>query len=86
MAIPVMLGQGPNITGEWKPFGLDVQSPASTGAFVNSTWSGNSYCGHRQKGGDVQYANFTAKNSNSKYGASNTVQPSAFYTLIIIKT
>ena len=75
----------PNITGDWKVFGLDTNSPEASGAFIDSWWGGNGYTGHREKGGSVPYANFSAKASNAKYGASSTVQPPAFQTLIIIK-
>ena len=46
-----------------------------SGAFLKATWGGNGYLGHASKSGSVDYINFSAKNSNSIYGASTTITP-----------
>lgn len=65
----------PNISGTWKTNGLDTALKTVSGAFIAATWSGNGYLGHASKSEWVDYINFSAKNSNSIYGANTTITP-----------
>lgn len=65
----------PNISGTWKTCGLDNAMKSASGAFIAATWGGNGYNAHGAKSGSVDYINFSAKNSNSIYGASTTIVP-----------
>lgn len=67
----------PNITGTWKPAGLDTNNYEDpTGAFANSKHSSNGYLGHASKTGQTPFADFDASLSNEIYGSSDTVTPS----------
>ena len=85
VAVPVMFGSTPNITGE-------IDGPGFPEKFSNIPFSGaisasrnGSYSG--RGGGNVNLiVEFSAEKSNSIYGKNTTVQPPALQSLACIKT
>jgi microcystin-dependent protein len=70
----------PDITGS---FSLKTATPSSSGAFSYSTGSGSAFA--TGSAAPLITYSFSAKSSNSIYGASDTVQPNALTTRYIIK-
>ena len=74
----------PNITGTANGGVLSMSTPSSDGAFGSKYYNTNS----RHGGGDngdwfsIHNRTFDASKSNPIYGASNTVQPAAYYVYI----
>ena len=75
----------PNITGNATFYGTEAIENF-TGALYASTFGNHDYGGHTA--GDVYWPNLhiSASRSSPVYGSSQTVQPAALQTLIIIKT
>ena len=71
----------PNITGTANGGVLSMSTPSSDGAFGGKYYDTNSRHGGGDKGDWFKTYNrtFDASKSNAIYGASNTVQPAAYY-------
>ncbi len=82
---PVMLGKFPNIIGtsNYAEPGDNISSYPQSGAFYNSKALGSNL--HWNASSTPLSLAFDASRSSSMYGATKTVQPRSFYTLMIIK-
>ena len=74
----------PNITGTANGGVLSMSTPSSDGAFGGKYYNTNNRHGGGDKGDWFKTYNrtFDASKSNAIYGASNTVQPAAYYVYI----
>ena len=77
-----MLGFDPNITGSINV--CDAYFVGASGAFEMAETT-NNYTYGDAKRSHVFGARFSANKNSAMFGAANTLQPSAFQALIIIK-
>ena len=89
VAVPVMFGDSPNITGaiaSTNALGVGNGDPSQSGAlsmvYVDQRWAGFADAAGKY----LRSISFDASGSSATYGASATVQPSALRVLACIKS